>query len=90
MNKQEKQSGGWQLLKIDVADPPLVTVIIPTYKRAVEYLSRAVQSVIDQTYPNIEIIVIDDSPEDYAVRNDIKAYMDSVSSDKVKYYQKRN
>lgn len=44
-------------------DPPLVSVIIPTYGRP-EYLKRAVQSVADQTYPAIELLVIDDqSPE---------------------------
>lgn len=38
----------------------LVSVIIPTYKRN-ETLERAIISVINQTYPNIEIIVVDDN-----------------------------
>lgn len=66
---------------------PKVTVIIPTYKRTVEYLSRAVKSVVDQTYENTEIIVIDDSPSTYTHREEIKSYMDSISSEKIKYYQ---
>lgn len=66
---------------------PKVTVIIPTYKRTVEFLSRAVLSVANQTYDNIEIIVIDDSPESYEHRNDIKDYMNSVSSERIQYYQ---
>lgn len=66
---------------------PLVTVIIPTYKRTVEYLSRAVRSVVEQTYQNIEIIVIDDSPNEYAERDSIKKYMESIASDKIQYYQ---
>lgn len=37
----------------------LVTVIIPTYNRPT-YLKQALNSVIDQSYTNIEIIVIDD------------------------------
>lgn len=40
-----------------------VSVIIPTYKRS-EFLSRAIQSVLDQTYENIEIIVSDDNIPD--------------------------
>lgn len=66
---------------------PLVSVIIPTYKRTVDYLSRAVQSVIAQTYENIEIIVIDDSPDTYEHRDEINHYMESVSNEKVFYFQ---
>lgn len=38
---------------------PLVSVVIPTYNRA-NLLTRVVDSVQNQTYPNIEIIVVDD------------------------------
>lgn len=41
---------------------PLVSVIIPTYKRS-ETLTRAIDSVLEQTYPSIEIIVVDDNGE---------------------------
>ena len=40
-----------------------VSVIIPTYKRS-EFLARAIESVLNQTYKNIEIIVIDDNYPD--------------------------
>jgi len=42
---------------------PLVSVIIPTYNRA-EYVSQAVQSVLNQTYGQIETIVVDDGSSD--------------------------
>lgn len=64
-----------------------VSVIIPTYKREVKYLSRAVESILQQTYKNTELIVIDDSPSTYEHRNEIKNYMDSIKSDKVIYLQ---
>ncbi|MEC9376120.1 MAG: glycosyltransferase [Pseudomonadota bacterium] len=42
---------------------PLVSVIIPTYNRA-SYLGRALQSILDQTYTNWEVIVIDNHSTD--------------------------
>lgn len=42
---------------------PLVSVIIPTYNRK-ELVIRAIQSALYQTYPHIEIIVIDDGSLD--------------------------
>lgn len=38
----------------------LVSVVIPTYQRA-ELLNRAIDSVLNQTYPNIECIVVNDN-----------------------------
>lgn len=43
----------------------LVSVIIPTYKRNIEMLERAILSVVNQTYKNIEILLIDDNIENY-------------------------
>lgn len=40
---------------------PLVTVVITTYRRP-EKIASAIDSVIGQTYGNIEIIVVDDNP----------------------------
>lgn len=43
---------------------PLISVIVPIYK-VEEYLSRCVDSIINQTYKNLEIILVDDgSPDD--------------------------
>lgn len=43
---------------------PNVSVIIPTYRGA-DYLGATVQSVLDQTYPHFELIVVNDASPDH-------------------------
>ncbi|MCW5745757.1 MAG: glycosyltransferase family 2 protein [Alphaproteobacteria bacterium] len=46
------------------ADRPLVTALINTYNYG-RYLPFAINSVLNQTYPNIEILVVDDGSTDH-------------------------
>lgn len=61
---------------------PLVSVLIPTYNSP-KYFEEALQSALNQTYPNLEIIVGDDSTND-ETESLIQKYI--VNYKNIKYY----
>lgn len=67
----------------------LVSIVIPTYKRA-EMLDRAINSCLNQTYKEIEIIVVDDnnpnSEERASTSLKMKKYKDNK---KIKYIKNK-
>lgn len=64
---------------------PKVSVIIPTYKRS-EMLSRAIDSVLSQTYKNVEVVVVDDNNPDTDWRKNTADTMQKYVNDlRVKY-----
>lgn len=65
----------------------LISVIVTTYKRKPEMLNRAIRSVLAQTYKDFELIVVDDSPADFAYRNDVNQLIESLDIDNVRYVQ---
>ena len=62
-----------------------VSTIITTYRRA-DMLKRAIDSVLNQTYSNIEVIVVDDNDEKSEDRKNTEEIMTSYANNpKVKY-----
>ena len=64
---------------------PLVSIVIPVF-RGEPYLREAIDSCLSQTYPNIEIIVVNDGSDDDGRTDAIaRSY-----GDKIRYYAKEN
>lgn len=64
---------------------PLVSIVIPVYKGA-NYLAEAIDSALNQTYNNIEILVVNDgSPDDGETEKVALSY-----GDKIRYIYKEN
>lgn len=65
----------------------LVSVVIPTYSRNIT-LTRAIDSVLAQTYKNLEIIVVDDNPPDSEWRASTQHIMKEYSNNpRIRYIQ---
>ena len=47
---------------------PLISILIPTYN-VEKYINKSISSILLQTYPNIEICVVDDGSSDGTVEN---------------------
>ena len=46
-------------------EEPLISVIVPVYK-VEAYLRRCLDSIVNQTYRNLEIILVDDGSPDHS------------------------
>ena len=57
------------LLAASDGDGPLLSIAMPVCDPEPRWLDRALRSVIDQTYPNWELCVVDDASTDEAVRS---------------------
>jgi glycosyltransferase involved in cell wall biosynthesis len=62
---------------------PKISVCIPTYEangRGVEFLSKNITSILEQSYENIEIVI-----SDHSKNNEIEKYVESLNDNKIVY-----
>lgn len=60
---------------------PLVSILIPTYNRA-NLLKRSIQSALNQTYENIEIVISDNNSDDNTDK-----IVNSFTDRRIKYFK---
>lgn len=60
-----------------VMEPPLVSVVIPTYNPNPDWLCEAIESVIGQSYDNWELCIADDASSDPQIRTILQNYASS-------------
>jgi len=68
----------------DSVSEPLVTVIMPAYNSA-DYISQAIESVLIQSYPKFELLIVDDGSTD----NTGEIILQN-KDERIKYFHKEN
>lgn len=67
-----------------MANNPLVSVVIPTYNGS-RFIKETIQSVLDQTYTNIETIIVDDGSKD-----NTPDIVKSINDSRIIYIRQKN
>ena len=57
-----------------MSDKPLISVLMPAYNSEL-YIAQAIDSILNQTYQNIELLIFDDGSSD-GTRKIIESYSD--------------
>ncbi len=61
---------------------PKVSVLMPVYNTKEEFLKESVESILNQTFQDFEIIVLDDGSF-----NDVEAIIKSYGDDRIRFYK---
>lgn len=75
-------NNGWcKIISNDLTEYPLVSVLMPIYNRKSD-VGRSIESINEQIYPNIELIIADDGSTD-----DLEEYLIALNNPVIKYYK---
>ena len=65
----------------------LVSVIMPVYSEKEQWIQEAIESILNQTYRNLELIIVLDHPNNKKLKNVIKLYQKKDS--RIKFFNNR-
>lgn len=65
-------------------EKPIVSIVIPVYNGA-KYMKEAIDSALNQTYPNCEVIVVNDGSNDNGATEKIALSY----GDRIRYIKKK-
>ena len=63
---------------------PLVSVIMSVYKEPEEYIRKAIESILNQTFENFEFLIALDNPENQVAMQVIKEYAEK--DERIRFY----
>lgn len=61
---------------------PKISVVMPVFNTNVNFLSKSIESILNQTYSDFEFLVIDNGSDSY-----IKEFVDTYKDDRIKYHR---
>jgi len=73
---------------VDICEQPLISVVMPAYNHD-KYIAKALESVVSQTYQNLELIVVNDGSTD-KTQNVIDDFLSKHSNLRVKIARQAN
>lgn len=68
----------------------MISCIVTTYKRPIEIVKRAIDSVVNQTYQDIELIVVNDAPDEYTLAEKIGKLLEEYTISKQYIIHEKN
>ena len=72
---------------LKLAYQPLISIIVPVYNPEATFLRQAIESVLEQVYPNWELCLADDCSTEPEVRSILEEYVERDDRIKVVYRQ---